>query len=247
MTRLLDRTEGWVLKVVGATQSALQPLANIERAAPMTAYMQCVAPFLGIAAPERRRALRKAWKGLDQPSSLDLGSAATALMEFPEREYHYAAYDLIERYRSCADDHFLDQYVTDLLTKKPWWDTVDGLVTAAVSPLCRELDADWLVDEWSESGNRWLIRAAITHQRGWKKETNVERVLALCDRHWADREFFVAKAIGWALRDVAWLESVAVEEFLAERLVGNVVATREARRGLAAQATRSKRSPRAHL
>ncbi len=213
----------------------------------MAVYMKDVAPFLGIKAPERRRALRQAWRRLDHPSSLELGSAAMSLMELPEREYHYAAYDLIERYRSSSDEYFLDGYVTELLTTKPWWDTVDGLVTAAVSPLCREFNADWLIDEWSESGNRWLIRAAITHQRGWKRETNIDRILHLCNRHWSEGEFFIAKAIGWALRDIAWLDPAAVTEFLTDQVGGNAVATRETRRGLAAQATPSKRSLRARL
>lgn len=211
----------------------------------MAAYMKDVAPFLGIAAPERRRALRQAWKGLPQPSSQELGRAATSLMELPEREYHYAAYDLIERYRSSADESFLDGYVTDLLTTKPWWDTVDGLVTAAVSPFCRQFDADWLIDEWSESGNRWLIRAAITHQRGWKRETKIDRIFHLCNRHWSNGDFFIAKAIGWALRDIAWLDPVAVQEFLVDQVGRNVVAEREALRGLSAQATSKKGSPRA--
>jgi 3-methyladenine DNA glycosylase AlkD len=71
------------------------------------------------------------------PTSSQLGTAAQALMDLPEREYHYAAYDLIERYRGSADSEFLRTYGTDLLTTTPWWDTVDGLVNAMVSPLMR--------------------------------------------------------------------------------------------------------------
>lgn len=212
----------------------------------MRAYMKDVAPFLGIGAVDRRKALRRAWQGLRSPSSDELGSAATALMKLPEREFHYAAYDLIERYRLSADEYFLDRHMTSLLTTKPWWDTVDGLVTAGVSPLCRDFDADWLIDEWSESGNRWLIRAAITHQRGWKEQTNADRVLELCSLHWSDREFFVAKAIGWALRDLAWIDPPTVKCFLAQCNEANPVATREARRGLEAQATSSRRPRRLH-
>lgn len=223
----------WSRQAVAATQEALVPLRDPSRAGPMADYMKGVAPFLGIAAPERRRAIRLAWKALPAPSSSELGEGATALMTLREREFHYAAYDLIERYVDCCGEYFLDAYVTDLLVTKPWWDTVDGLVTAAVSPLCRTYDADWLVDEWSESGDRWLVRAAIGHQRGWKSDTDVERVLSLCDRHWADREFFVAKAIGWAMRDIARIDPVAVRRFLAARTTVNPVATREAERGLA--------------
>jgi 3-methyladenine DNA glycosylase AlkD len=172
------------------------------------------------------------------PSSAELGAAAEVLMALEYREYHYTAYDLIDRYRRVCDEYFLDRYVTELLTTKPWWDTVDGLVTAAVSPLCREFDAQWLVEEWSESGDRWLIRAAITHQRGWKQETNFSVLFELCDRHWGDAEFFVAKAIGWALRDAARIEPAYVREFLSSRRRVNPVAEREIRRGLDS-ATRS--------
>lgn len=222
----------WVISMVGLTRRALAPLADPQRAVPMQAYMKDVAPFLGIAAADRRRALRSVWHELDEPTSDDLGRGAQALLDLPEREYHYAACDVIDRFRGDADEFFLDGYVTDLLTTKSWWDTVDGLVTAAVSPLCREMDATWLIEEWSDSGNRWLIRSAITHQRGWKLDTDVPYVLDLCDRHWLNGEFFVAKAIGWALRDIARLDPMSVECFLSEHPVTNRVAIREAERGL---------------
>ena len=199
----------------------------------MKRYMKDVAPFLGIPAPDRRAALKASWKGIDQPSSTELGEAAHAFMSLTEREYHYAAFELIERCRRQADDLFLDHYGTTLLTTKAWWDTVDGLVSAAVSPLCKVADQSVLIDEWSESGNIWLIRSAITHQRGWKDDTDIARVLALCDRHWANREFFVAKGIGWALRDIARMNPVAVSAFLDTHPMKNTVAAREALRGIA--------------
>jgi 3-methyladenine DNA glycosylase AlkD len=198
----------------------------------MAAYMKDIAPFLGIGAPERRGALRAAWRDAPLPTSAELGEAAMLLMKEREREFHYAAYDIIDWNVRRGDDYFLDTYVTDLLTTKPWWDTVDGLVNAAVSPLCRRFDAAWLIDEWSESGDIWLVRAAIGHQRGWKRDTDVPRVLQLCERHWSNSEFFVAKAIGWALRDLVRIDSDAVRRFLASRRIPNSVAEREARRGL---------------
>lgn len=222
----------WSETVVAAARGALLPLAEATRAQPMAAYMKDIAPFLGIGAPERREALRAAWRDTPPPTSTELGEAAVLLMAEREREFHYAAYDIIDWNARRADDYFLDAYVTDLLTTKPWWDTVDGLVNAAVSPLCRRFDAAWLIDEWSESGDIWLVRAAIGHQRGWKRDTEVPRVLQLCERHWGNSEFFVAKAIGWALRDLVRIDPDAVRRFLASRTTPNSVAEREARRGL---------------
>jgi 3-methyladenine DNA glycosylase AlkD len=199
----------------------------------MQRYMKDIAPFLGIPAADRRVALKAGWKTLARPSSAELGAAALALMKCSEREYHYAAYDLIDRYRRNADDDFLDVYGTTLLTTHSWWDTVDGLVSAAVSPLCKVADQSTLIDYWSESGNTWLIRSAITHQRGWKSDTDVPRVLRLCDRHWANSEFFVAKGIGWAMRDITRVDPESIVEFLDAHIVPNIVAVREAHRGLA--------------
>lgn len=194
--------------------------------------MKGVAPFLGIAAPDRRRLLRDALVGMSSPSSDELGETALRLMGLTEREYHYAAYDLVERYVGVADDQFLSRWIEPLLTTKPWWDTVDGLGNAAVRPLGRRYDIADTVDRWSESGDTWLIRAAIQHQRGRKQDTDVARVLELCDRHWSNREFFVAKAIGWALRDLARIDPDAVRRFLVDHPEPNRVATREAERGL---------------
>jgi 3-methyladenine DNA glycosylase AlkD len=195
--------------------------------------MKGVAPFLGVATPERRASLKTAWAQLRNPTSDELGKAALALMRLPEREYHYAAYDLIARFNACADEDFLSKYGTRLLTIEPWWDTVDGLGNAMVTPLCLRFDHRDLIDEWSESGDRWLIRAAIGHQRGRKAQTDIPEVLDLCDRHWDNREFFIAKAIGWALRDLARMEPAAVRAFLRDHDAKNRVAIREAERGLA--------------
>lgn len=198
----------------------------------MATYMKDVAPFLGVQAGPRRAALRAAWNDLSQPNSEELGIAARALMAEPQRELHYAAYDLIDRFINRADEAFAERHLEALLTTKSWWDTVDGLVTAAVSPLCRRFGLRELIDRWSASGDRWLVRAALGHQRGSKADTSVERVLDLCHQHWSDDEFFVAKAIGWALRDLAGLDPDAVERFLAGHPERNSVAEREARRGL---------------
>jgi 3-methyladenine DNA glycosylase AlkD len=194
--------------------------------------MKHIAPFLGITAPERRAALKLAWRNLPIPTSNELGQAAALLFAKSEREYHYAAFDLIQLHVEFADETFLAEYLEQLIATKSWWDTVDGLVTAGVSPLCWRYDATDIIHDWSESENMWLIRAAIGHQRGWKSNTEVEEVFSLCDRHWENKEFFVSKAIGWALRDITNIDPSAVRKFLALHPTKNAVAEREANRGL---------------
>ena len=222
----------WARLVVDSTRAAFAHQGDTQRAEGAAKYMKHIAPFIGITAPDRRRLLKAHWRDLPTPSSKELGQACVKLMSLPEREFHYASYDLLETYINSADEYFLAEYLERLLTTSSWWDTVDGFVNAGVSPLCRRFDATAIIDDWSESENRWLIRAAIGHQRGWKKDTDVDYVLAICDRHWHDSEFFIAKAIGWALRDITSFNPKAVRGFLAEHSTRNSVALREAERGL---------------
>ena len=222
----------WPIQVTRRTVEAFSDLGDPVRADGQANYMKHVAPFLGIATPERRMATKQAWKALPIPSSNELGEAALQLFMKPEREFHYAACDLIHKYIDSADETFLAEYLEQLLTTKSWWDTVDALVNAGVSPLCWRFDATEIIDQWTESQNRWLIRAAIGHQRGWKSNTDIDQVLHICDRHWEDSEFFIAKAIGWALRDITAVDSQSVRRFLTAHPIKNSVAEREAIRGL---------------
>ena len=128
MTALLD---SWV----AATRDTLTPLADPERAAPMRAYMKDVAPFLGIGTPQRRSALRATWRALPPLDPRDVSTLAVALWALPEREFQYAACDLLGREQKRLDSSVLADPIASLLTSKPWWDTVDSLGTAVVSPL----------------------------------------------------------------------------------------------------------------
>jgi 3-methyladenine DNA glycosylase AlkD len=224
------RPSSWI----DATVEALAPLADRDRAPAMQAYMKDVAPFLGVTTPDRRRALRSAWSGLAPLDEAGVSAVARALWARPEREYQYAACDLLGKHARDLTGGFVADPVQDLLTTRPWWDTVDSLGTAAITPLVarhpEQVDLMWA---WLDSGDRWLIRAAIQHQRGLKGATDLDRLFAMCDRFAADREFFIAKAIGWALRDVTGWNAPAVQRFVDTHPSLSPVARREALRGLA--------------
>ncbi|MDP1878934.1 MAG: DNA alkylation repair protein [Actinomycetota bacterium] len=217
-----------------ATIAALGPLADADKATPMAAYMKDVAPFLGITAAPRRRAQRAVWAGLPAPDEAQVARTALELWSLPEREFQYAASDLIARHAGRLSTPFLADPIEALLTAKPWWDTVDLLGSAAVTPLVARdpglVDTMW---RWLDSGDRWLVRAAVQHQRGLGGRTDVELLLAMCAHVSDDREFFVAKAVGWALRDASPLAPGLVQRFLDEHPALPTVARREAVRGLA--------------
>ena len=219
-------------EVVHTIERALRPLADRKRAAGAKAYMKDVSDFLGVATPDRRAALKPIFKSLPDPTSDDIGKVALRLFALPEREFAYAGYDLISYFWQFADKEFLEKYVEKLLVTNSWWDTVDGLGSAAVSPLTVKYPNKKLIEKWIRSDNRWLNRAAIQHQRGRRTNTDVMYVLELCSRFSNSREFFITKAVGWALRDIAAFDKPAVREYLREHPELHSVSVREANRGL---------------
>lgn len=98
----------------------------------------------------------------------------------------------------------------------------------AVSPLTVKYNCLPLMEKWNKSPNMWLQRAAFQHQRGRKTETDVALLLKFCDDHSDDHEFFIAKAIGWALRDLAHHDRYSVTKFLKDHPDLDRVAVREA-------------------
>lgn len=207
-------------------------MGDRKRAIGAQMYMKDVAPFIGVQTPERRSLVKKIAKGLPAPTSDELGSTASKLWKLEEREFQYCANDLIGIHWKVADKRFLADHVENLLTSKPWWDTVDGLGSVAISPLTDKFGCEKLIAQWNKSPNMWLNRAAIQHQRGRKFETDVELVLQYCDDHSDSKEFLIVKAIGWALRDISRINPRAVREFLKDHPDLGRVAVREAERGL---------------
>ena len=218
--------------VAREVRKALKPLSDPVRAAGAQAYMKNISPFLGLTSPERRAAVKPIFTAHTPSDSDELGKAARALMAMKEREYAYVASDLIAFHLKVANKTFLANHVEDLLTTKSWWDTVDSIGSAAVSPLTVKYPNKPLIERWIKSPDKWLVRAAIQHQRGRRTETDVDYVLELCARYADSREFFITKAVGWALRDIASFNKPAVRDYLKHYPQLDRVSVREAERGL---------------
>jgi len=215
----------YILSEVTAT---FPPMRNPRYAADMQRYMKDIAPFFGIKTPERRQVLKEIYKKAPIPTSQQLGKTARALWKLDEREYQYAACDMLSTFNVYLDRKFLVEHGEYLLTHKPWWDTVDSLGGGVVSPLTARFNLLPLMNKWNKSDDIWLIRAAIQHQRGRKSETDIPLLLRYCHDHADDHTFWVAKAIGWALRDLAYFDRPSVTKFLKEHPGLDRVAVREA-------------------
>jgi 3-methyladenine DNA glycosylase AlkD len=199
-----------------ALVAAFEPARDPTKSGPMASYMRDQFPFLGIPTPERRRLAKAALADFGPPSLDELEAFGRGCWGRVEREYQYAGADYTCRWIGVGVPSTLD-LLRDLITTKSWWDTVDALAANGVGSLVRthpELVA--VMDRWIDDDDIWLARTAILHQLRWKADTDVDRLFAYCLRRAPDTEFFLRKAIGWALREYSKTDPAAVERFVAD-------------------------------
>ncbi|MFI5933541.1 DNA alkylation repair protein [Actinoplanes sp. NPDC051494] len=204
-------TTAVVARLVPAFGRARDP----RRAVAAAAYMRDRFPFLGIATPARRILSREVVAGLPTPSPDDLRQVALACWELPEREYQYFACDYLRTHAAVPGPDFIGT-ARELIVTHSWWDTVDPLSTRFVGTLVRRHPAlTATMDEWAADDNMWLVRTAILHQLHHGAATDTDRLFDYCDMQAGHPDFFVRKAIGWALRHHARTDPDAVRGYLA--------------------------------
>ena len=204
-------TTGFVERLRTVYGAAADPV----RAAAMSAYMRDRFPYLGIPTPERRALSRRVVSGTPTASEAVLADVARRCWELEEREYQYFACDLLVKRADTLTAAFVPT-LRALVTAKSWWDTIDPLATRVAGPMVRahpELVA--VMDEWIGAEDMWLVRVALLHQMHYGEATDTERLRAYCTRQAGHPDFFVRKAIGWALRQYAKTDADAVRAFVA--------------------------------
>jgi 3-methyladenine DNA glycosylase AlkD len=207
-----------VLALLAQIEGALRPLADAQQAQPMRAYMLDQFVFLGVHAPPRRQALLTL-PGLKDWTAPALLALAEVLWVLPEREFQYAAVDLLAKYHRQLDLQSLPRLIA-LVQRKSWWDSVDALagVVGDILLLARKQghDGQHTMDSCLGHSNLWVRRVAMLHQLGWKERTDESRLLRYALHLAGEPDFFIRKAIGWALRDYARTRPDVVRAFLAQ-------------------------------
>lgn len=177
--------------------------------------MKGIAPFHGIKTPQRR-ALLKEHIARHGPVPLDeLPHIARSAFACREREMHQVAVDLLmANARKLGPEHL--PLLEELITTKSWWDTVDALAVHVVGVILkrhRKEVSKWN-KRWVTSKDLWLNRTAILFQNRWKADTDRDLLFANIERHAAHPDFFIRKAIGWALRELGGTDPATVRSFV---------------------------------
>lgn len=189
---------------------------NREIAIPMENYMKNNFSFLGIKTEERRAIFKEnCVKHKDEIKS-NFRAITWGLFTKKEREFHQCAIDLI--IKEIKKKYILEdiQLIEKMIVTNSWWDSVDVIAKYLVGSYLLEFPKETLktIERFSNSNNMWLNRSAIIFQLSYKEKTNFEILKSECEKHKHSNEFFIQKAIGWALREFGTYNPKAVIEYV---------------------------------
>jgi len=204
------------MSFIESLESIFQENSNPENAFAMAKYMRNHFPFFGIKTDERRQIFKDIYKENNREVIENPREIALKLYSKPQRELHYCAIEiLIKQLKENYKKEDI-QLIEKLLTTNSWWDSVDTIAKNILGEYLLEypLETTKVIERFSNSENMWLNRSAILFQLGYKQKTNFDLLQSECEKHKNSNEFFIQKAIGWALREYGKTNPEAVRNFV---------------------------------
>lgn len=186
--------------------------SNPERAISMSKYMKGQFSFYGIAAADRKNLYKDFLKTEKKQGTLDWAFLDQCYAD-DHREFQYLAYDYLLAMKKQV--FFEDiSFVKALVMKKSWWDTVDFLAQVVGNIALKDSRVEEEMLAWSQEENIWVRRVAILYQLRFKQKTNTTQLEQIILNCVGTNEFFINKAIGWALREYSKTNPDWVRDFL---------------------------------
>lgn len=184
----------------------------------MQAYMKSSMPYHGVPTPALRALCKRVFADVELPSSAAWRQQVLALWRGAAfREERYAAINLtgLRRAASFQTLEALPMY-EEMIVGGAWWDYVDVIAAHRIGPLLRRFPDPTkpIMLAWSRSDDLWKRRTSIICQLAFKNETDLDLLYACIEPSLSSREFFLRKAIGWALRQYAWTDPAEVVRYV---------------------------------
>jgi 3-methyladenine DNA glycosylase AlkD len=201
-------------------REALAAVADPARAPKMQAYMKSAMPYLGVAAAPARAVCKALFKDLRYADSTAWQADVLSVWRGAQfREEYYAAIDLAG-IRAARDFQHMDALpmYREMIETGTWWDVVDAIAAHPLGAILKNDRAEMTKTmlAWSRDDNMWLRRSAIICQNRAKGAVDLELLYACIEPSLDSKAFFLRKAIGWALREVAWHNPDEVRRYVAE-------------------------------
>ena len=190
--------------------------ADLDRGQQMSRYMRDQYSFHGLSSARRRELQKQHEQTVGPPD--DPIATAHALWALTARECQLAGVDVLNRAAAKLDANVLSQHIAQLVQQKSWWDTVDMLATNALSIAFKDRNCQKKhLPVFRQSSSFWMRRSALIFQLKYRENIDLELLFAIIDENLHSQEFFINKAIGWALRQHAKIDRKSVENFIASR------------------------------
>lgn len=194
----------------------LHQKANRELAIPMENYMKNNFSFLGIKTEERRAIFKENYEKFKSEIKANFRTIAWELFNKKEREFHQCAIDLLVK--EFKKNYVIEdiKLIENLIITNSWWDSVDVVAKYLLGGYLKQFSNETyeVIEHFSNSNNMWLNRSAIIFQLSYKEKTNFDLLKSECEKHKESKEFFIQKAIGWALRDYSRFNPKGVSEYV---------------------------------
>ena len=197
-------------------KETFQKHASQSNRLPMESYMKNKFTFLGIKSVQRKQLMKEVTKRHIDEVTENPRQIVKALYGKEKREYHYCAMELMSKQLNKKFKLEDIELIEDLISTHSHWDTVDFIAKHILGSYLVQFpeETENVVKKMSDSDNIWLNRSAILFQLGYKAKTNSDILFYECKKHSGSKEFFIQKAIGWALREYAKSCPDAVQAFV---------------------------------
>jgi 3-methyladenine DNA glycosylase AlkD len=207
--------------------------ASAANAVPMAKYMKNLFSYYGLKTDVRRALHKVAAEKNKEEIKENARDIALSLYAKTEREYHYSAIEILMKELTKKFRKEDISLIEKLLVTHSWWDSVDTISKYLLGGYLGQFpeETEKVVRQFSASENMWLNRSALLFQLGYKKNTNEGLLFRECENHKHSKEFFIQKAIGWALREYAKTNPEAVKAFVGTAGL-KLLSTREALKNL---------------
>lgn len=207
-------------ELFSSLRSELKRVAVRAKAPDMQRYMKSEMPYHGVPTPAFRLVCKKVFSEVEFSTAREWERMVWYFWKHAEfREERYAALYLCscKQARAFSSEVAALEMYRDLAIDGAWWDYVDG-IAGDVSGVLREHfdEVAPVMRKWSKHEDMWVRRLAILSQLNFKKDTDLKLLYDCIKPSFGSREFFLQKAIGWALRQYAWVDAKEVKRFVVE-------------------------------
>jgi 3-methyladenine DNA glycosylase AlkD len=189
--------------------------AHAETAVSAKAYLLNQFEFFGLYTPQRRTLCKEHYRTYPVTDLKELETIVKECFTLDRREYQYFGIELFAFHKKLWRESSV-KLMEHCIVTQSWWDSVDHIASEWLGPYFKMFPGKMepITSRWNDSDNMWLQRSSIMFQKAYKKDTDTALLSKYILHCKGSKEFFIQKAIGWALREYSKANPEWVKNFV---------------------------------